>query len=62
MTEVTSWLISVPVNDGNFKSNLKRATVEEIKQAIVIVENSGRSSKTKLQALNRALKRLEGQA
>ena len=37
-----SWLTTVPAADVNFKSHLKMAAAEEIKEAISIMEGQGR--------------------
>lgn len=58
MSEVLGWLTNCPATDSNFKSNLKRATAEEIRKALEIV--GGRpNSKTKEKALRRELARKE---
>ena len=38
MGENVSWLVSVPCNDGNFKSHLKAASADEIKTALEAVQ------------------------
>lgn len=50
------WLTTIPASDGNFKMHLDYATVEEIKQAIEILEKQEKS-KSKIIALERELRR-----
>ena len=40
-----SWLKSCPANDGNFKSHLKQASDEEIKELISELPEQGYKSK-----------------
>lgn len=54
--ENIKWLTTVPASDCNFKSHLKAATVEEIKQAIEICKEQEKG-KSKITALERELKR-----
>lgn len=51
-----SWLTTVPASDCNFKSHLKSATVEEIKEAIFVLSKN-EASISKLNALERELRR-----
>ena len=56
MSEVLGWLTNCPATDINFKSNLSRATAEEIRKALAIVEGRP-NSKTKEKALRLELAR-----
>lgn len=56
MSEVIGWLVGTPASDINFRSNLKKATAEEIEEALKAIE--GRSqTKTKEKALRAELRR-----
>jgi len=55
-TSTVKWLANTPASDLNFKSALKRANAEEIREAIAIVETR-RETKTKLKALNTELRK-----
>ena len=56
MSEVIGWLVGTPASDINFKPNLKKATAEEIEEALKAIE--GRSqTKTKETALRAELRR-----
>lgn len=57
------WLTSVPATDGNFKSHLKMATTEEIKEALSILKASGEKGCIgKISALSRELRRRDKDA
>lgn len=53
-----SWLVTVPTNDQNFKKHLTIATVDELRQALVMVEGQS-ATKTKVQTLQRELRKRE---
>lgn len=54
------WLTTVPATDGNFKSHLKSATTEEIKEALSILKtNCQKGCVSKISALSRELRRRE---
>lgn len=56
------WLTTVPATDGNFKSHLKAATAEEIKEALSILKASGQKGcVSKISALSRELRKREKQ-
>lgn len=58
MSENIRWLTTVPATDGNFKSHLKSATTEEIKEALYILKASGeKGCVSKISALSRELRR-----
>lgn len=50
-------LSTLPVNDGNFKSCLNRATEDEIKLAIIHMKENGGKHKGRIQACARELRR-----
>lgn len=53
-----SWLISCPSSDDNFRSHLKTATAEEIKQVLNALKTKGeKGSVSKISALSRELRR-----
>lgn len=56
--EVIKWLVGTPASDMNFKTNLKRATVAEIRETLKIIEGR-REVKTKEKALRAELRRKE---
>lgn len=56
MTENTKWLISCPMNDGNFKVRLQEATEEEILEAMLHI-----TQQTKLVRLQSRLRALRKQ-
>lgn len=56
------WLTSVPTTDENFKSHLKAATTEEIKEALLILKANGeKGCVSKISALSRELRKREKQ-
>lgn len=58
MNENIRWLTTVPATDGNFKSHLKTATAEEIKEALSILKTNGeKGCVSKISALTRELRR-----
>lgn len=58
MNENIRWLTSVPATDLNFKSHLKTATAEEIKEALSILKTNGeKGCVSKISALTRELRR-----
>lgn len=58
MSENIRWLTSVPATGGNFKSHLKAAATEEIKEALSILKASGeKGCVSKISALTRELRR-----
>lgn len=62
MSENIQWLTTVPATDGNFKSHLKSATTEEIKEALSILKASGEKGCVfKISALSRELRKREKQ-
>lgn len=58
MTDCVSWLVTCPASDLNFKNHLKRATAEEIREALEIIEGR-KEVKTKKKALLAALAKVE---
>lgn len=50
-------LSSLPVNDGNFKSAMNRASDEDIKSAIDIMKTNGGSHKGRILACERELRK-----
>lgn len=52
-----SWITSTPAGDLNFINALKRATNDEIKEAISQIEAAGWKNKTKLLVCNRELRK-----
>lgn len=50
-----SWLISCPASDGNFKANLKRASMSELELALEEMPEEG--NKTKRAAIESEIKR-----
>lgn len=61
MNDCVSWLVTCPPSDINFKSNLKRATAEEIREALAAIEGK-KEVKTKTKLLRAALVRKEAEA
>lgn len=58
MNENIQWLTTVPATDLNFKSHLKTATAEEIKEALSILKTNGeKGCVSKISALSRELRR-----
>lgn len=57
-SENVGWITNCPATDGNFKAHLKRATAEEVREALKIIEGRP-NSKTKEKALRAALKKKE---
>lgn len=57
MDDTVSWLVSCPATDGNFKSRLKGATKEQIEESLKILSER-KCSKSKITALERALKKV----
>ena len=57
MSSNVRWLTTTPAGDLNFVNALKRATDDEIKEAISQIEAVGGKNKTKLLACNRELRR-----
>ncbi len=60
MSDVVSWLTTVPVTDGNWISNSKRATVDDLQQALVIARElnmKGTGHKTRVSALESIIRR-----
>lgn len=58
MNENIRWLTTVPATDLNFKSHLKTATEEEIKEALSILKTNGeKGCVSKISALSRELRR-----
>lgn len=52
------WLTSVPASDGNFKSHLKMASVDEIKEALSIMTGKGeKGNASRIAALSRELRK-----
>lgn len=52
------WLTSVPARDGNFKSHLKMASADEIKEAISIMTGKGeKGNASRIAALSRELRK-----
>lgn len=49
-----SWMLSCPCNDGNFKSHLKAATINDIKN--VLDQLSEKGNKTKIKVLTSELR------
>lgn len=60
MNDNVSWLVTCPSSDQNFKGHLKRATAEEIREALAAIEGK-KEVKTKTKALLAALKKRETQ-
>lgn len=58
MNNCLEWLTTCPASDINFKSNLKRATVAEVREALKIIEGKP-GTKTKEKLLRAALKKKE---
>ena len=54
--ETVSWLVTTPASDLNFKMNLRRATAEDIREALAAIEGK-KETKTKKKALLAALQR-----
>ena len=54
-----SWLASCPPNDGNFKSHIKTATIQDLQELIAELPEKGNI--TKIKALKAELKRRERQ-
>lgn len=53
-----SWLTTVPASDGNFKSHLQSATVEEIHQALHIMTGKGKKGNpTRIAECSKELRR-----
>lgn len=58
MNKNIRWLTTVPATDLNFKSHLKTATAEEIKEALSILKTNGeKGCVSKISALSRELRR-----
>ena len=51
-----SWLMTVPATDMNFKNHLQYATVEEIKEALSIM-NGKEGNASRIAALSRELRK-----
>ncbi len=51
-----SWLTTVPATDMNFKNHLQYATVEEIKEALSIM-NGKEGNASRIAALSRELRK-----
>ena len=52
------WLTAVPATDINFKSHLKTATTEEIKETLSMLKTGGeKGCVSKISALSRELRR-----
>lgn len=60
MNDNVSWLVTCPSSDLNFKNHLKRATAEEIREALAAIEGK-KETKTKTKALLAALEKREAQ-
>lgn len=58
MNDNVSWLVTCPCSDNNFKLHVEYATPDEIREAIRLTEGKP-NTKTKLKALQSALKRKE---
>lgn len=58
MNNCLGWLTTCPASDINFKSNLKRATAAEVREALKIIEGKP-GTKTKEKLLQAALKKKE---
>lgn len=54
--ETVSWLVMTPASDLNFKMQLRRATAEDIREALAAIEGK-KETKTKKKALLTALAR-----
>ncbi len=52
-------LITVPANDGNFKSALKQATDDDLNKAVQCLTDNPKGNKSRLVACRRELKRRE---
>lgn len=50
-------LSTLPANDGNFKSELERATNEQIEKAIQTMNESGGMNKSRINACKRELRK-----
>lgn len=60
MTDNIKWLTTVPASDGNFKSHLQSATIEEIKEALSIMTGAGtKGNASRIAALSRELRKRE---
>ena len=55
--DTVNCLSSLPANDGNFLSALKRATDAEISQAIINMESIGGQHKSRIIACQRELRK-----
>lgn len=55
--DVIKGLMSLPATDLNFKANLERATSNQIRLAIEIMEQSGGKNKGRIAACKRELKK-----
>lgn len=55
--DVVHSLSTLPANDGNFKSELERATNEQIEQAIQKMNESGGQNKSRIAACERELRK-----
>ncbi len=53
-----SWLVTVPTGDINFKTHLKEASVDDLREALAQVEGQPKTA-TKVKALCAELKRRE---
>lgn len=52
------WLTTVPASDGNFKSHLQTATVDEIKEALSVMTGKGeKGNASRIAALSRELRK-----
>lgn len=60
MSNNISWLTTVPATDMNFKNHLQYATVEEIKEALSIM-NGKEGNASRIAALSRELRKREKQ-
>lgn len=58
MSNNISWLTTVPATDMNFKNHLQYATVEEIKEALSIM-NGKEGNASRIAALSRELQKRE---
>lgn len=57
-SENVRWLTTVPATDLNFKNHLKKATTEEIKEALSVLKANGENGYiSKISALSRELRR-----
>lgn len=58
MSENAKWLATVPATDVNFKSHLKYASIEELKEAVSIMGKSGyKGNKTRIAACKKELRK-----